>query len=76
MVNRRGRPREQIAVDIDHGHANLASVGMFALANPDLVTRLKTGAALNPPDFATFYGGAARGYTDYPTLDARETVAA
>jgi N-ethylmaleimide reductase len=25
---------------------------------------------LNTPDPATFYGGDARGYTDYPTLSA------
>jgi N-ethylmaleimide reductase len=24
---------------------------------------------LNEPDPTTFYGGDARGYTDYPTLD-------
>jgi hypothetical protein len=27
-------------------------------------------APLNAPDKATFYGGDARGYTDYPTLAA------
>ena len=37
-------------------------------ANPDLVERLRTGAALTPADRATFYGGGEKGYTDYPTL--------
>ena len=30
--------------------------------------RLRTGADLNPPNTATFYGGGEAGYTDYPTL--------
>ncbi|WP_398683933.1 hypothetical protein [Streptomyces akebiae] len=42
----------------------------MALANPDLVGRVRTGAALNTPDPATFYGGGAVGYTDYPVLTA------
>ena len=33
------------------------------------MTRWKTGAELNEPDGATFYGGGAEGYTDYPTLE-------
>lgn len=39
------------------------------IANPDLVRRLKEDAPLNEPDRATMYGGDAKGYTDYPTLD-------
>lgn len=31
-----------------------------------LVERFRIGAPLNQPDRATFYGGHARGYTDYP----------
>jgi len=70
MVNRPGRPRDQIAMDIDAGLADLASIGTFALANPDVVARLKTGAPFNDPDRATFYGGGEHGYTDYPALAA------
>jgi N-ethylmaleimide reductase len=44
------------------------AVGRNFIANPDLVTRWQTGAALNEPDSATFYGGGAEGYTDYPFL--------
>ncbi|SLJ99415.1 alkene reductase [Novosphingobium mathurense] len=44
------------------------------IANPDLPARLRTDAPLNEPDTATFYGGDARGYTDYPTLAATEIV--
>jgi len=40
----------------------------MALANPDLVSRLKKKAPLNQPNPATFFGGGAVGFTDYPTL--------
>lgn len=48
--------------------ADLIAFGKLFIANPDLVERLRKGAALNTPDNATFYGGGAKGYTDYPTL--------
>lgn len=50
------------------GDADLVSFGKLFLANPDLPERFKRGAPLNEPDADTFYGGDARGYTDYPTL--------
>jgi len=50
--------------------ADLIAFGKLFIANPDLVERLKRGAPLNVPDKATFYGGGAKGYTDYPTLEA------
>ncbi|MBX9617220.1 MAG: alkene reductase [Caulobacteraceae bacterium] len=53
---------------LDDGRADLVSVGVPVLANPDLVERWKQDAPLNTPDKATFYGGGAEGYTDYPTL--------
>jgi hypothetical protein len=34
----------------------------------DLPARLAAGGPYNTHDPATFYGGDARGYTDYPTL--------
>ncbi len=56
--------------DLENGLADVITVGAMNLANPDLVARIKLGAPLNPPDPATFYGGGAKGYTDYPTLGA------
>lgn len=50
------------------GAADLVAFGRPALANPDLVERLRTDAPLNAPDFATFYTPGEQGYTDYPTL--------
>jgi N-ethylmaleimide reductase len=38
------------------------------ISNPDLTRRLRDGAALNEQDRTTFYGGGAKGYTDYPAL--------
>jgi len=47
-----------------------AAFGRTFIANPDLPERLRTGAPLNEPVPATFYGGDAVGYTDYPALGA------
>jgi N-ethylmaleimide reductase len=55
---------------IEEGRADMVSIGKMALANPDLVARIRAGAPLNKPDPSTFYGGDARGYTDYPALGA------
>jgi len=53
---------------IASGEADLVAFGVPFLANPDLPERFKRGAALNPPDQATFYAGDAKGYVDYPEL--------
>lgn len=52
------------------GAADLVAFGVPYLANPDLLERFRSGAALNDPDSTTFYGGGERGYVDYPTLAA------
>ena len=54
---------------IGFGHAQAVAFGRPFLANPDLPERLRRGADLNIPDEATFYGGGAEGYTDYPALE-------
>jgi len=59
---------ESGAIAVDKGQADAIAFGRLFLANPDLVARVRQGAALNSPDRSTFYGGTARGYTDYPTL--------
>jgi N-ethylmaleimide reductase len=51
------------------GLADLISYGVLFLANPDLPRRLAQGGPFNEPDRATFYGGDAHGYLDYPTLE-------
>lgn len=52
------------------GRADLFSFGRPFIANPDLVERLKTAAALANVNAATIYGGGAEGYTDYPSIAA------
>ncbi|HEX2817340.1 MAG TPA: alkene reductase [Phenylobacterium sp.] len=70
VLNRPGRPRDQIGADVASGLADLETYGQMVLANPDFITRLKTGAPMNTADRATFFGGGAEGYVDYPALDA------
>lgn len=50
------------------GLADVAPLGRFALANPDIVERLRLDAPLNEVDPSTLYSGSATGYTDYPVL--------
>jgi 2,4-dienoyl-CoA reductase-like NADH-dependent reductase (Old Yellow Enzyme family) len=51
---------------VEEGLADLVAVGRPFLANPDLPRRWREGLPLNEPNPATFYGGGAEGYTDYP----------
>ncbi|MEX1166982.1 MAG: alkene reductase [Hydrogenophaga sp.] len=48
--------------------ADLVAYGRSFISNPDLVARLKAGGPFNKAERATFYGGGAAGYTDYPAL--------
>jgi N-ethylmaleimide reductase len=59
---------------LEAGSADLIAFGKPFISNPDLVERLKKGAALNEWDKNTFYGGGAKGYTDYPTLESAEAA--
>lgn len=61
---------------IASGNADLVSYGKLFIANPDLPERFKLNASLNEPNPATFYGGGAEGYTDYPTLQEQDLVGA
>lgn len=74
IVKRPGRPRDRIGSDLAAGLADLEAYGQMVLANPDFVARLKSGAPLNEADRATFFGGNARGYTDYPALNVPAAV--
>jgi N-ethylmaleimide reductase len=67
MVNN-GYTRAMAAEAIASGHADLVAFGKPFIANPDLGRRLRQDAAWNAPDTATFYGGGAAGYIDYPAL--------
>lgn len=60
---------------VTRGAADAVAFGRAFIANPDLPDRIRRGAGLNPHDRATFYGGDARGYVDYPRLDQTELAA-
>ncbi|WP_334657006.1 hypothetical protein [Sphingomonas panaciterrae] len=69
ILNRPGRPREQVGADVAAGRADMEALSVMALANPDLIERLRTGAPLNAARPALFYaGGGAEVYTDYLAL--------
>jgi N-ethylmaleimide reductase len=53
---------------LEQGRADLIAFGRAYIANPDLAERFRLRAPLNADDPATYYGGGAKGYTDYPTL--------
>ncbi|RZI40883.1 alkene reductase [Herbaspirillum sp. HC18] len=53
---------------LEQDKADVIAFGRKFLANPDLPERFRQDAGLNPDDPSTYYGGGAKGYTDYPTL--------
>jgi N-ethylmaleimide reductase len=53
---------------VANGDADAIAFGRLYISNPDLVARIKEGSELNKYNRATFYGGAEKGYTDYPSL--------
>ncbi|KFN48698.1 alkene reductase [Arenimonas composti] len=52
------------------GVADIVAFGAPFVANPDLPTRLRAGAPLAALDPATLYSADAKGYTDWPRLEA------
>ena len=54
------------------GYADLVAFGQPFITNPDFYHRIQNDICLTPVDYAahsTFYGGDAKGYTDYPTAE-------
>lgn len=64
-----GYDLQRAQATVRSGSADLIGFGTAFLANPDLVRRYQAGLPLNVADPATFYGGSAAGYTDYPTVE-------
>lgn len=57
---------ERAEAALRNGWADLIGFGRPFVANPDLPERLRNGWSLKTPDKNGFFGGAEKGYTDYP----------
>ncbi len=66
LISAGGYNREDAMRVVEQGVADAVAFGRLFIANPDLPARLERGLALTPYNRATFYGGAEKGYTDYP----------
>jgi N-ethylmaleimide reductase len=63
-----GYDRANAETAVTSGQADAVAFGRLYISNPDLLERFAKNAALTPYDRSTFYGGAEKGYIDYPTL--------
>ncbi|HLU88562.1 MAG TPA: alkene reductase [Cyclobacteriaceae bacterium] len=61
--------RDTVENVLDAGRADLVSLGVPFISNPDLVQRLRDNLPLNAPQPETFYSPEEKGYTDYPFYD-------
>jgi N-ethylmaleimide reductase len=59
---------------IASGDADLVSFARHYIANPDLPERFSLNAPLTEGDLATYYQGAAAGYTSYPPYEERNVA--
>ena len=69
-----GLDRSSAEAAMTAGAADLIAFATPFISNPDLVERLQMGLPLLAPDQRTFYGGGARGYTDYPAFDVSRAM--
>jgi N-ethylmaleimide reductase len=72
LISAGGFNGETAEAAIAQGHADAIAFGRIFISNPDLPRRLQHGFPLTPYNRATFYGGEAAGYTDYPVHDELE----
>jgi N-ethylmaleimide reductase len=72
LITAGGFTGETADAAIAAGHADAIAFGRIFISNPDLPRRLQRGFPLTPYNRATFYGGEAAGYTDYPVHDELE----
>lgn len=68
VIANEGFDQQTAARLINEEGANAVGFGKLIIANPDLVARFKSNAALNAWDATTFYAAGQKGYTDYPSL--------
>jgi N-ethylmaleimide reductase len=72
LITAGGFGGEAAEAAIAEGHADAIAFGRIFISNPDLPRRLREGLPLTPYNRATFYGGEAAGYTDYPVYGELE----
>jgi N-ethylmaleimide reductase len=72
LISAGGFTGETAEAAIANGHADAIAFGRIFISNPDLPRRLQHGFPLTPYNRATFYGGDAAGYTDYPAYGELE----
>ena len=70
IINSAGFDKTQAEAALKSGNADMVAFATLFISNPDLPTRFKVNAPLQEGDRSTFYGGDAKGYTDYPSLEA------
>lgn len=68
LISAGGHNRETAIQTVANNEADLIALGRLFIANPDLPERLEENGPLNAYDRSTFYGGAEKGYVDYPAL--------
>jgi N-ethylmaleimide reductase len=74
LISAGGFTGETAEAAVAQGHADAIAFGRIFISNPDLPRRLRHGFPLTPYNRATFYGGEAAGYTDYPGHDGLATA--
>lgn len=70
LIGAGGYDRAGALAAVAEGTADAVAFGRYFISNPDLPERLRRDAPFTPYDRASFYGGTAAGYTDYPFLAA------
>jgi len=68
FIANEGFTKETANAELANGQADAVAFGKAFIANPDLPSRLKLDAPLNPPRFDSFFGPGPEGYIDYPAL--------
>jgi N-ethylmaleimide reductase len=68
LISAGGYVRDEALKAVESGTVDAVAFGRLFISNPDLPKRLELGSELNSYDRQSFYGGAEKGYTDYPAL--------
>ena len=68
LIGNMGYSPADAAESVLTGMLDAVAFGHHYVSNPDLVERVRVGAAFAEADAATFYSQGPAGYTDYPTL--------